>query len=655
MSILSITRNIAAAVLAIMCNYLCLTNVYAAVSDKAPDREMEELSLYYAQEKLVYSVSKHTEHFMEAPSAVYTITADDIKYAGVKKITDAFRMVPGVDVADINSFYTGVQSRGYSFVPKYAREMLVLIDGRTVYTPEINATFWDQIPLFLEDIERIEVIRGPNAALYGANAFNGVINIITKDPEKTIGAFMSITGGNQASQWETVRYGGKAGGLTYRVTAGYQETDGFRKVYDHMRKPQVAMRGDYKIDDTSKCSFQAGYAGGERELSQTVQPEVTSFFTLAKYEKQFSAKNKFSLQYYHDYRNSEMTFGLPDKLWEDDVELQFNRDTDMYHLVWGAGYRLDHVKHGFLAGRDYREYQEKGNHDLHADLKNNHTWKTFANVTYKLTSKLHLTGALMAEDNDFVGTMLSPKAALVYLPRENHSFRLSVSRAYRTPSFIEEEADFSVPVPSLMPPCLGQEGNRHLKPERIVAYELGYRGSFFDDALSVDLETFYHNINNIIAQVENRPNFYRYENFTTNHVRGIEASSVWRVTEWWRLTMAYTYQKATDDYLRGLVIKHKFSMGNRFKLPLGIVANFQLYFVDDFHFEEEALVPKSTVKDYTRFDMRISKTFFNQKMEVAFIGQNLFDPKHYEYPPTLSAGEAYRTCMLEFSYYFGGN
>lgn len=648
-------RNIILAGITLMFTSLLPAAVCAGVPGRAADQEMEDLALYYAKEALVYSVSKRPEQYLEAPSAVFVLTEEEIKYSGAKKTADVFRMVPGVDVADINCFYTGVQSRGFSFFPKYAREMLVLIDGRSVYTPEINSTFWDQIPLFIEDIERIEVVRGPNAALYGANAFNGVINIITKDPEKTKGIFMSVTAGNRQSQWETLRYGGKAGSLTYRVTAGYQETDGFRTVHDHMRKPQVTMRGDYKIDAVSLLSFQGGYTGGERELSSTVQPEVTSFFTMAKYERQLGTRNKFLIRYSHDYRNSEMTYGFPDKLREDDVEAQFNRDGDRYHLVLGAGYRLDQVKHGFLSGRDYKEYSRKANHDFHPDTKNNRILKGFTNSTLQLTPKLQLTGALMVEHNDFVGTMTSPKAALVYLPVENQSLRCSISRAYRTPSFIEEKADFSIPVSTLAPPYIGQQGDSRLKPERIVAYEIGYRGIFLDGSLRVNLETFYHNINNIIVYMEDRPNIYRYRNFTTNHVRGFEASCTWQTTEWWRLTLAYTYQKATDDYLKGLVIKNKFIMGNRFKLPWGVTANFQLYFVDDFHFEEEAWIPRSTVKDYTRFDMRISKTFMNKRMEVAFIGQNLFDPKHYEYPPTLSAGEAYRACMLEVSFRFGGD
>jgi iron complex outermembrane receptor protein len=592
---------------------------------------------------------------MQAPSAVYTITDEDIKYSGAKKISDVFRMVPGLDVVDINSFYSGVQSRGYSFVPKYAREMLVLIDGRTVYTPEINATFWDQIPLFLEDIERIEVIRGPNAALYGANAFNGVINIITKDPEDAQGALVSATIGNQQSQWETARFGGTAGNLCYRVTAGYHETEGFKSVSDHLSKPQVTARADYQLDATQHFSLQGGYTGGERELSRTVQPDITSFFLMTKYEKSFNAHNKLLVQYYHDYRNSEMTFGHADKLWEEDVEIQYNRDGDKYNMVIGAGLRYDFVKHGFLSGQTYKEYALNGPHDLSLKKQSNHILKLFGNYTYRLTEQLHLTGALMAEDNDFVGTMFSPKAVLVYLPTENNSLRFSLSRAYRTPSFIENEADFAVPV-AFKPFYLGQEGNRDLKPERMVAYELGYRGRFLNNTLTANIETFYHNINNIIlySLKPNDPGIYRFENRRSNHVRGVEASFAWKLADWWRLTMSYTYQKATDDYLKGLVIENKYSMGNRFMLPMGFAANMQLYYVGRTRYEKEAWIPASTVKDYTRLDVRLSKTFFKEKLEVALIGQNLLDPRHYEYPLTLSAGEAYRAFMLEISYSFGG-
>lgn len=618
------------------------------------DREVEELALYYPMENLIYSASKRCEPLLESPSAVSVITAEDIRYSGAKKVTDLFRMVPGVDVADVNSFYTGVQARGYSFLPKYAREMLVLIDGRSVYSPQINATFWDQIPLFLEDIERIEIIRGPNAPLYGANAFNGVINIITKKPEDVRGALLSVTAGNRSSQWETLRYGGTAGRLAYRITAGYHETDGFRGIANHMRKPQTTLRADYTLDDTSWLGLQAGYAGGERELSAAVQPEVTSWYAAMSYEKRLDAHNSLKVRYYHDYRNSELNFGYPDKLTEDDIEAQYNFDIERLHVVAGAGYRLDRVKNGFLAGRDWQEFMQKQNHDFHLDVKDNRILKGFANATFRLSPRILLSGAMMVENNDFVGTMCSPKVSLVYLLGENHSLRGSISRAYRTPSFIEERASLSVPAPQFRPPHIGQQGNDDLKPERMVAYELGYRGFFLNGRLSAQLELFYHNINNIIVYRETEPNIYRYQNFTTNHVRGAEASLLWQVTSWWRLTLAYTYQKASDDYLKGLVIKHKYSVGNRFFLPAGFTANVQVYYVDDFHFEPEGWIPSCTVKDYTRCDVRLSKSLFNNRMELALIGQNLFDPRHYEYPPTMSVGEAYRACLLEITYRFGG-
>ncbi len=617
------------------------------------DEEFEDLALFYAEQDLIYSVSKRAEPFMEAPSAVYTLTADDITYSGAKKITDALRMIPGLDVADVNSFYTGVQARGFSFFPKYARQMLVLIDGRSVYSPQINATFWDQLPLFLEDIERIEVIHGPNAALYGSNAFNGVINIITKVPDATEGAFVALASGNRSFRRGVSRYGGTAGKFAFRVTGGYQESEGFERVRDRFRSPMVTARGDYTIDESSRLLFQGGYAGGDRELSRSLEPTLTSFFTMLRYENQLNSNNGFSLQAYHDYRRTEMLFGMPDTLWEDDVEFQFNQAAERYDLVLGAGYRRDHVRHGFLSGRQYDEFALKGTRGLHTGTKTNNIFKTFANCTWRLRDNLLLTGALMVENNDFVGTMFSPKAALVYLPEEHHSLRLSFSRAYRTPSFIERYADFSVPVPGLVPPYLGQEGNRDLDPERMVAYEFGYRGKFFQDALLVNLETFYHSIDDIIVYLEDMPGIYRYRNYTSNRVRGATAAGVWHIRPWWRLTTSYTWQEGSDSYLKGLVVKHKWNFGSRFMLPRGFSANIQVFYVDDMSFKQEAWIAPGTVDDYTRVDVRIAKTFMGDRAEIALVGQNLLDRRHHEYPPTLSAGEAPRTVYVELIFRYG--
>lgn len=601
----------------------------------------------------ITTVSKQEERVMESPSAVHVITAEQIKYAGAKKLTDIFRMVPGVDVVDINAYYTGVQARGFTFFAKYARQSLVLIDGRTVYSPQINTTFWDQIPVFLENIERIEVIRGPNAALYGANAFSSVINIITQDPEKTRGAFVSAAAGNRDSSWTTARIGGKSGNLCFRATAGYHETEGFGGTWNRFRKPQTTLRADYKIDSTSMLSFHSGYAGGDREMDWGYDPEVTSYFLMAKYEKRLNHGNRFMVQYYHDYRNSALTFGHDDKLRTDDIEIQFNRNSEAFDLVCGAGYRIDRVRHGFLSKEDYNTYVSKGVHDLNSETDYNHIFKSFVNFTFHLTPRLHLTTALMLEDNSFVKeVMFSPKAAIVFLPNEKQSIRLSISRAYRTPSFIEEKALFSVPFP-FPPGYIGQRGNSSLSPERIVSLELGYRGLFFDNRMAVNCELFYADINDLIIYEDDGTNMFEYQNARNNTVKGIETSVSLKPVNWWHIKFNYTYQEGSDDLLDGYIIEQKAGLISRLYLPKGLILNTQIYYVDQFHFEPEPFTPESTVHDYTRLDMRLSKTFLNDTLEIAVIGQNLLDTRHKEYPEALGAAEATRIYFLELRYAFG--
>ncbi|MCP4717582.1 MAG: TonB-dependent receptor [Deltaproteobacteria bacterium] len=600
----------------------------------------------------VYSVSKREERFIEAPSAVYSITAEDINYSGAKKLSDVFRMVPGVDVTDINSFYSGVQSRGFSFFPKYARQMLVLIDGRTVYSPQTNATFWDQIPIFLENIERVEVVRGPNAALYGANAFNGVINIITKDPAKTTGGLLSVTTGNRESHWSTLRLGGRKGRLTYRATAGYHETKGFSGVHDRIRKPKATLRCDYAIDTATTLSVHSGYVGGDRELARQLDPEVTSYFMMTQYSKQLNSRNRLRVHYYHDYRNSALTFGHEDKLREDDIEIQFNRDAERYHLVCGAGYRIDRVRHGFLSGENHEAFAAQGPHNLKQQTAYNHIFKSFISITCKLSNHLQLTTALMVEDNDFIGTLYSPKGSLVFMPSANHSVRFSVARAYRAPSFIEEKADFSIPLP-VDPGHIGQRGNPSLGPEQNISFELGYRGLFFNSTLILTIEAFYQNLKDLIIYENDGANNFVYDNYRNNHVRGIETFLEWNIQKWWRMTLSYTFQDSSDDDLTGLIIQQKAFCRNRLLLPGGFSLNAQLNYVDRFHFEDQPWTPKSTVKEYLRLDIRLARTILNQKAEIALIGQNLLDARHYEYPQALSAGEANRMFMLELKYYFG--
>ncbi len=627
-------------------------NVFPEATTLSFENDVEDLMLIYSKDEIVFSVSKRVEPVKKSPSAVYVITSDDIKYSGAKKVTDVLRMVPGVGVADLNSFYTGVQSRGFSFVPKYARQMLVLVDGRTVYSPQINTTFWDQIPLFIENIDRIEVVRGPNAALYGANAFNGVINIISKKLGDTKGGFVSAAAGNRQSFWSVARYGGKEGNFSYRATAGYNSTyKGFREVDDRMRKPQITLQTSYNVDHKTTLSIDAGYAGGDRELARKLHPEITSFYVMTKLNRKIMKKGNFLFQYYHNYQNSGMTINLNDKVREHDVEARFNWNDTRFSLVFGIGYRLDIVRNDYLAGAGYLDMLTKSVREINAPEKKNRIFKNYANLTVHLNETIDLTGALMIEHNGFIGTRFSPKGSIVYTPKGNHSFRAAVSKAYRTPSFIEEKGDITIPAAG--PPFyFAQKGNRRLSPERNLAFEIGYRGSYFQERLKVNLEGFYHKIKKIILMVEAPYPVYRYENAGSNHVKGIEASFIYRPTDWWRLSGAYTFQKASNSNLKGLVIEQKASVGNRFFLPYGFVANIQLYYVDRFRFEREGWIAPSTVKDYTKLDLRISKNFFNEKLEFAAVGQNLLSPKHREYPKGLSTGKAPRVCFIEMSYSF---
>ena len=256
-----------------------------------------------------------------------------------------------------------------------------------------------------------------------------------------------------------------------------------------------------------------------------------------------------------------------------------------------------------------------------------------------------LTAALMAEHNGFVGALYSPKIALVYSFDSHQSMRLSASRAYRTPSCIEEKADFRLP--TTQPPfSLGQLGNRSLDPERIVAYELGYRGEFFARRLRLNLELFYHRIKDLIIYQQTAPGLYQYRNAANNHVRGMETTIGLTPRRWWRLTGSYTYQRGSDDFLRGLVIGHKFTLGNRLFLPWGMVLNAHLSYVDDMHYEAEPGIPETTVPPYTRLDLRLSKMLWSDRIELALVGPNLFEAHHYESAPGIGVGQAGRTVFV---------
>ncbi len=601
---------------------LLFTGVFAMAEELEDFLDMDLEALLNAE---VITASRRVQKIHEAPNAMSVITAEDIKRSGAVDLPDLFRMVPGIDVANVLGSSYGVSARGFN--EKTAKRMLVMIDGRSVYTPFFGGVVWENEEVFLEDIKQIEVIRGPGATMWGANSVNGVINIITKDPEDDQGFMFTSRVGTKHSRGSIFRYSGSASEkLSFNLTGGYCEDQGTRGVNDYRRVPRATGRLKYKLSENSFLHFFAGVNEIESGMELTMNTpqldgHIRSNYQMLRLQHQFSDISQLQLQIYRDY--SEI---------HGDVKPLFieygKYDFEILHsfalgknnnIVWGANYRTIEIDSSYLYP-----------HDDHDNILG-----FFVQDEIKILDTLKFIAGVKFEKNSFCGGDWSPRGCILYSPWPDHHFRFSVSRAYRTPSFGEDSADMTTTLPYPLPPVplLSVAGNKQLDPEKMTAFELGYRTTLFKK-IGFNVELYYNELDRIIDYTR-RPNiwplYFRLDNCFNVIAMGIEVSADLAVTPWWTLTANYTYQevenKKTDKDIEGTP-RHKFNLGSGFTFENGFSLDVRAHFVDETKWSGSTGDVK--IDDYLRLDIRVSQKLFNNKVELSLVGQNLTDKLHPE-------------------------
>jgi iron complex outermembrane receptor protein len=422
-------------------------------------------------------------------------------------VADVMRLVPGMYVGYFKGHAPTVALHGLS--GEYSARMQVLVDGRSVYNSLIGSVEWSDIPLLLEDIERIEVVRGPSAAAFGANAFMGVINIITRD------AAMSNTSaklalGDNGQRRLMGRYSGHGGAWNYRLSAGYRADHGIDDVYDNQAQKILDLRADYRPNNNDTVQFGAGYNHSKRDrgsadatFEQPYTQPIDASYAQASWLHILSADNEFNVQLYHNAYDLEgHTRSLPLPLigvvpvggtldmQRSDVEAQYRfSPTADWRLVAGAGLRRDSARSAFYLGTDKREI--------------NDTSRVFAHGEWRPTSRLNVNLGAMLEDTSYSGKEFSPRVALNYRLRPDHAFRLSTSRGHRTPTIFEEKANnyFDL-APASLPFKIRVQQNKAtggLISEHIVSNELGYVGHFAEQGISLDLRAYTDKLDHLVA------------------------------------------------------------------------------------------------------------------------------------------------------------
>ena len=646
------------------------------IPSQANDEDLMELSLEDLLDIKVTSVSKKAQSLSEAAAAVFVISQDDIRRSGVTTIPEALRMVPGVQVARIDANKWAISARGFN--GRFANKLLVLIDGRSVYTPFFSGVFWDVQDTVLEDIDRIEVIRGPGATLWGANAVNGVINIITKAAANTQGGLVSAGFGTEERGFGTVRYGSKLGdNAHYRVYAKYFDRDGGVALdsgdgtADDWHATRAGFRLDWAGTDRDAVTVQGDiYDGdsGETIRILSLQPPFSSIREadqgvsggniLMRWERTFSELSDLTLQFYYDRtdRDAELL-----DLTRDTFDIDFQHRfplMERHDLIWGLGYRYteDDAPDTFFVSMD-------------PDNRDYRLFSGFVQDDITLVSeRLKLILGSKFEHNDYTGFEVQPNARLLWTPDQRHSLWASVARAVRTPSRGEYNARVAgniVPPghplnPAPVPAVTRIVGNDNLDAEELIAYELGYRIQA-SERLRLDIAAFYNDYDKLIggnlgapvcepsgAPVESSPLCVLFadnilipiplDNNLQGKTYGLDLTANWRTTDWWNLQAAYSYLKIdlkTDqlgEFFEKQSPNHQISLRSSMDLPHDVELDLWLRYTDNVTTLDR--FETLDINSYVAFDARLAWRP-HKDLELSIVGQNLLDDRHPEFTSEL--------------------
>ncbi len=613
--------------------------------EKSPAR-LADLSLEQLLNESVTSVSKKETKLGQSPAAISVITQEDIRRSGLTSLPELLRTVPGLSVARINASQWSVSARGFN--GQYANKLLVLMDGRAVYTPAFGGVFWNAQDVVLEDLDRIEVIRGPGAALWGANAVNGVINIITKSAKDTQGGLVTTTVGTEDQLTTAIRYGGQLGtNFFYRAYMKYFNRDGLvdstrRTAPDDWNSIRGGVRLDWEPTTENNLTLQGDYYRTAAGVN-IQQPTQTAPFTqsmnlvahnsggnlLGRWTRTFSETSQLTVQTYFDHlKQDDGLETLSQDTFDIDLQHRFALG-ERNDLLWGAGYRLAslQVTPSFFA-------------TLTPESRRLQLFSAFLQDDLTLVpDRLHLTLGSKFEHNDLTGIEIQPSARLLWTPSKHQTVWAAVSRSVRTPSLAER--DIRVNAAAFPGGLVSIFGNPGADEEKLIAYELGYRIEPVR-RLSLEAAAFYNVYNSLLATVADPPRFEgspapphvlvpsTFQNNKEGETYGTELTARWQMTEHWRLTGSYTWLRMhlrPNPDAEAESPQQQFQLRSDLALPHHFELNGAAYFVD--RVTSVTSAGRVPVAAYVRFDLGVTWRP-TQTLEMSIRGQNLLDNQHPE-------------------------
>ncbi|MCK5524933.1 MAG: TonB-dependent receptor [Thiomargarita sp.] len=616
--------------------------------------------------------ARKVQKLTQTAAALFVITQEDIRRAGITRIPEALRMVPGVQVARVSANKWAISARGFNGL--YASKLLVMIDGRTVYTPLRSEVFWDVQDTLIENVERIEVIRGPGSSLWGANAVNGVINIVTKSAKKTQGSLVTTyLGQGEERAIVGVRQGGQLNNdIYYRVYGKFFEHDHFvneqgEAQQDNWQMKQGGFRMDWGASEQDNLTVQGDiYHGFVKQNISVFQEKQNDFVDLnglnllARWQHDFS-NGDIRLQTYYDHTRRDRL--ILDEI-RDTYDLDFQhrwQPNEKQEFIWGLGFRYskDEMDNTFILTYIPKKRQDKlFSAFVRSEFKIAGESKQ---PGYKSTGDLRLIIGSKFEHNDYSGFEIQPTIRLLWKQSDKQILWAAISRAVRTPSRSDSDIEYNTLSDAGIIRIIG---NHDFQSEELLAYELGYRFNP-NCRFLLDISLFYNKYDKLrtgepIDFISTPPTIIiKPDNQMFGEVYGLELSASWEILKRWKMIATYSYSdiqlhlNPTSRYFVKEMEEddtphHQATLRSLFTLPNNLELDTALYYVDN--------VSNQNVPHYTRFDIRLGWHAW-KNMELSLGARNLFNKHHREFGngnsiSTIRANEVRQAIYMQLKYRF---
>lgn len=609
--------------------------------------------IQFLHEETVVTANWEEQPISEAPSNVYVITAEDIRHSGATDVPTLLRRVPGISVIQMTGGQFNVSARGNN--QDISNKMLLLIDGRSAYIDAQGVAPWTQLPIVLTEIKRIEVLKGPAAAIYGFNAFDGVINIITKAPEEMKGATVQVAGGEFGTIRSSAVYANRHDRIGYRLSAGHDQNQQWRdREALALRNNRFNGQLDYHLTENDTLRVEGGVVDTNRldALSQIIRfntPNEISYGRVG-YER----PNFFIRAFWSEQANTLTNFTLQPMTPFLTVIDRLGRDAgipiinDTYDIVSQYSPQLG-LSNRLIAGFNYRQNTLSSTQAV--GFSREQRLGLYLQDEWRPRDEITLTAGVRADMHSEIHPTLSPRVALLYSPVPHHTFRLSGSVGYRPPTLLETNLSAQTVVNVFgSRNASSTRGSSNLDPEKIVSYEAEYQGWYFNHRVRTRVALFWNEISNLIGSVVTSPQTNTFANSPrVADIRGGEIGVEFLATSWLSGMANYAYQdirqSMTGQSRRGGP-SATVNAGLRADFDNGLNGEAMVHYVGSAVYPvrpefstfaglgliSPSSIPNSTVDSYTLLNLRCGYRFWKEKAEVAISFFNALNDRHREHP-----------------------